>query len=116
MLFAITFGTSVSGSPTIIRGAFGEAPEFTNARQTLALLPEGETDRDVQNRTVYQVARAPILRAEGRFAEALGAGLGADLDERLAIERIWSDRRNHDAGLRAHCEAVRVLGSFPLAT
>jgi tetratricopeptide (TPR) repeat protein len=47
------------------------------ARDVLALIPEGESARDVQTRAVYQVARAPLLRAEGRFVEALAAGQDA---------------------------------------
>jgi class 3 adenylate cyclase/tetratricopeptide (TPR) repeat protein len=45
-----------------------------SAREVLALLAQGEEDKDVQTRAVYQVARAPLLRAEDRFAEALAAG------------------------------------------
>ncbi|MDP9340740.1 MAG: AAA family ATPase, partial [Actinomycetota bacterium] len=47
------------------------------ARDVLALIPEGESARDVQTRAVYQVARAPLLRAEGRLVEALAAGQDA---------------------------------------
>jgi class 3 adenylate cyclase/tetratricopeptide (TPR) repeat protein len=47
------------------------------ARNLLALIPEGESAHDVQTRAAYQVARSPLLRAEGRFVEALAAGQDA---------------------------------------
>jgi predicted ATPase/class 3 adenylate cyclase len=44
------------------------------ARQALTLMPQGDSARDVQARAVFQAARSPLLRAEGRSAEALAAG------------------------------------------
>jgi predicted ATPase/class 3 adenylate cyclase len=63
--------------PIMLAAVYVHRGDLETARQTLALLPEGETTQDVQGRVVYQVARAPVLRAEGRLAEALAAGLDA---------------------------------------
>jgi class 3 adenylate cyclase/tetratricopeptide (TPR) repeat protein len=48
--------------------------ELDEARHLLDLGSGLESSHDVQNRTVYQVARSPLLRAEGRLEEALAAG------------------------------------------
>jgi len=63
--------------PIMLTPVYVHRGDLDTARKTLALLPEGENTRDVQGRVVYQVARAPVLRAEGRLAEALAAGLDA---------------------------------------
>jgi tetratricopeptide (TPR) repeat protein len=51
--------------------------ELDGARGLLDLASGLESSHDVQTRTVYQVARSPLLRAEGQFAEALAAGMEA---------------------------------------
>jgi len=60
--------------PIMLAHAHVHRGELDAARNVLALMPEGEAARDVQTRAVYQVARAPLLLAEGKLAEALAAG------------------------------------------
>jgi class 3 adenylate cyclase/tetratricopeptide (TPR) repeat protein len=58
----------VCASPIhVARGDIGAA------RETLSFLPDGASSLDVQTRSCYLVAASPILRAEGRAAEALAA-------------------------------------------
>jgi class 3 adenylate cyclase/tetratricopeptide (TPR) repeat protein len=54
--------------------AFVHRGELDEARRILELGSEWGSSRDVQTRTVYHVVRSPLLRAEGREAEALAAG------------------------------------------
>ncbi len=53
------------------RGELGEA------RRILATMPEAESSSDLQERTTYLCFLAGVLRAEGRFREALEAAEGA---------------------------------------
>ena len=47
--------------------------ELDRAREVLALMSDMETSQDVQTRGAVRLARAPLLRAEGKMAEALAA-------------------------------------------
>jgi tetratricopeptide (TPR) repeat protein len=61
--------------------------QLDDARRALGRVPDGESSQDVQTRAVVQAARAPLLRAEGKLAEALVAG-----------EDAWSLR--HEIGVQ----------------
>jgi class 3 adenylate cyclase/tetratricopeptide (TPR) repeat protein len=85
--------------------------ELDVARARLALLPGGESSPDMQTRSVCQIARAPLLRAEGKLAEALAAG-----------EDAYSRRNDiglqHEAvkeGLAQALEAAFALGDLAKA-
>ena len=47
--------------------------ELDRARELLAAMTDLEASQDVQARAVVRLARAPLLRAEGKMAEALAA-------------------------------------------
>ncbi|TMK79151.1 MAG: hypothetical protein E6G47_08735 [Actinobacteria bacterium] len=47
--------------------------ELDRARELLAAMADLEASQDVQARAVVRLARAPLLRAEGKMAEALAA-------------------------------------------
>jgi tetratricopeptide (TPR) repeat protein len=78
------------------------------AGEVLALLPHGEADKDVQARALYQVARGPLLRAEGRFAEALAAGE----DAYAAGREIGLQHQTVKEGLVEGLEAAFGLGDL----
>ena len=84
--------------------AYRGEPE--HARSILAMLRAGGTSGDVQTRTVYRVAEAPVLRAEGRFEEALAAA-----EEAYAVREEFGIRAPQvKEGIAEALEAALALG------
>src|SRR5207245_853350 len=62
--------TSLHGSLVPL---FVHRGELDRARELLAVMMDMETSQDVQTRAAFRLAQAPLLRAEGKMAEALAA-------------------------------------------
>jgi class 3 adenylate cyclase/tetratricopeptide (TPR) repeat protein len=82
--------------------------DIDSARRMLALLPGGESAEDVQLRTVFQAARAPLLRAEGRLDEALVAAE----DAYSAVREMGPQHPGVKEGLVEAMEAAFGLGDL----
>jgi class 3 adenylate cyclase/tetratricopeptide (TPR) repeat protein len=82
--------------------------ELDGARSLLDLASGWESSHDVQTRTVYQVARSPLLRAEGQIGEALAAGMEAW----GARSEIGLQHQPVKEGLMESLEAAFALGDL----
>ncbi len=115
---AVAIGEEVGSgedlAETVLIGLISLAPmhafrgELDEARRVLALLPEAGSSQDVQTRTTYRVSEAPVLRAEGRFAEALAAA-----EEAYGVRGEFGIRAPQvKEGLAEALEAAFALGNM----
>jgi tetratricopeptide (TPR) repeat protein len=82
--------------------------ELDRARELIATMSDMETSQDVQVRAVVRVVQAPLLRAEGRPAEALAAA-----EEAFATRAEFGVRASHvREALVEAVEAAFALGDL----
>jgi tetratricopeptide (TPR) repeat protein len=87
---------------------FGYRGELKRAREMLAVMRDMETSQDVQVRAAFLVTQASLLRAEGKYAEALAAA-----EEAFATRVEFGVRAQHvKEALVESVEAAFALGDL----